>query len=162
MNIRKKYRIKDDEYYNCVKELLESKVVQQMEKYLQHGKTTTLKHCIDVSYKSYKVAKILKLNYRAAARAALLHDLFLYDWHEFRMKKKLFENHGYTHPRIALENAVKYFKLTDLERDIILKHMWPLTLRQLPKYKETLLVSMIDKYSSTKEIAKPILRTLKR
>jgi len=43
--------------------------------------------------------------------------------------------------------------LNDTEKDIIEKHMWPLTIR-LPKNKESLVVSLVDKYCSFMEIAK--------
>ena len=54
------------------------------------------------------------------------------------------------HPQIALHNAQKLFHLTDLEKDIILKHMWPLTL-SIPKYRESFVVTFIDKYCAFKE-----------
>lgn len=161
MTIKEKYNIANEEYFACVKELLESSPVIEMEKYLQHGTTSTLEHCIRVSYKSYRLAKILKLDYRAIARAALLHDLFLYDWHTAPHTKKLFEKHGYTHPGIALENANKYFNLTKKEQEIIYRHMWPLTLRRFPKSRETMLVCLVDKYASTSETINPYLEKMK-
>ena len=54
------------------------------------------------------------------------------------------------HPKIALKNSEKYFNLTPLQKDIITKHMFPVTLTP-PKYKESVLVSLIDKYSSINE-----------
>ena len=160
MKIKDKYNITDSKYYNCVKDLLETDVVKEMDNYIQHGTTTCLKHCIDVSYKSYKIAKKLKLDYIAVARAALLHDLFLYDWHNLPKIKitKLFEMHGYTHPTIALENASKHFELTEKEKDIICKHMWPLTFTKVPKYKESIIVLLVDKHISTKETISPYVK----
>ncbi len=151
MYIYNKYEINDEEFYNCIKELIENDVVLSMEQFIQHGKTSCLNHCLNVSYKSYKLAKKLNLDYYSVARAALLHDLFLYDWHHRRKPKRFQDFHGLNHPRIALQNATKNFTLSPKEKDIILKHMWPLTLRQIPKYKETVLVSVVDKYVSTKE-----------
>jgi uncharacterized protein len=40
--------------------------------------------------------------------------------------------------------------LNDIEKDIIEKHMWPLTLK-LPKYKEAFIVSFVDKYCAFME-----------
>ena len=136
----------DKEYLEYVADLLNSEIVKSMDKYIQHGTTTTLEHCINVSYISYKLAKKFHLDAKSTARAGLLHDLFLYDWHTEKKTKKLFEKHGFTHPQIALSNATKIFNLNEVEEDIILKHMWPLTMA-LPKYKESFIIILVDKIS---------------
>lgn len=161
MSIKEKYKIVDEEYYSCIKNILENEMVKKMDDYIQHGKTTTLYHSILVSYSSYKIAKKFSWNYQSVARAALLHDFYLYDWHKVVEKKKLFEKHGFTHPQKALDNANQYFELNELEKDIILKHMWPLTFRKIPRYKESILVSCVDKISSTKETLIPFFELLK-
>lgn len=133
------------EYNKLVSDLLEDQIVLEMMDYIQHGSTTCYQHCVNVSYYSYKIAKKFNLDTRSIARAALLHDLFLYDWHKEKPVKQLFKKHGFTHPQTALNNATKYFNLNAKEKDIILKHMWPLTLK-LPKYKESYIVMLVDKY----------------
>ena len=60
--------------------------------------------------------------------------------------------HGFTHPEAALCNASKICELTELEQDIILKHMWPLTLRKIPKYKESFVVNAADKVCALAEM----------
>ena len=92
----------------------------------------------------------MKMDYRSAARGALLHDFYLYDWHTPNIREGL---HGFTHPASSLANAKKYFKISALEHDIIIKHMWPLTVR-LPKYKETFVVILVDKVCATLETLK--------
>ena len=152
----------DNEYILYISDLLESDEVNSMKKYIQHGTTTTFDHCLKVSYVSYKIAKKLNLDARSTARAGLLHDLFLYDWHKVIDKKPLFQKHGFTHPMKALENACRYFNLNDIEKDIIEKHMWPLTFRHIPKYKESIIVTFVDKYCSTKETFEPLINRLKK
>ena len=95
--------------------------------------------------KQFKVYVIL--NTVSAARAGVLHDLFLYDCEnpEARPKKHISE-----HPKIALNNAEKLFVLNDIEKDIILRHMWPVTF-SAPRYLETLIVTFVDKYCAIKE-----------
>lgn len=137
---------KDMEYMECVYDVLQSPVVQRMNEYIQHGTTTTLKHCLSVSYASYKICKSYGLDYRSAARGGLLHDLFLYDWHE-HAKNTGNHFHGFTHPRVALHNANHYFCLNKKEQDIIVKHMWPLTVIP-PKTAEGYVVMYADKYCS--------------
>jgi len=131
-------------YLECVVPLLEYPTVQQMGCYAHHGDVTTLVHCLYVSYVSYRVALALKMKHSdEIARGALLHDLFLYDWHNHKGEKL----HAFDHPRIALKNAEKDFDLTEREREIIKKHMWPLT-PQIPHYGATYIVSAVDKYCS--------------
>lgn len=161
MTLKEKYKIYDDDYYKCVSDLLENDLVKKMDYFIQHGITTTLKHSIDVSYKSYKIAKKMDLDYVAAARAGLLHDFYLYDWHDLGKEKSLFKKHGYTHSTTALVNAKDNFKLSEKEENIILSHMWPLNLTKIPKYKESMLVCMVDKYISTKETVNPYLKVIK-
>ena len=112
----------DQEYMECVKDILCHPVFQSMDQYIQHGTTTCKTHCIQVSYLGYKLCKQLGGNWRSAARAGLLHDLFLYDWHTHAKETGQYF-HGFTHPKAALENADRYFRLTGEERMIILRHM---------------------------------------
>ncbi len=61
--------------------------------------------------------------------------------------------HAFTHPKKALENAYNLFELNDKEKDIILKHMWPITI-YLPKYKESYIITLVDKYCAIQESIK--------
>lgn len=139
----------DDAYIELVRDLLEHPSVRQMEQYTQHGTTSCLRHCIHVSYLSYLYCREHGLDARAAARAGLLHDLFLYDWHTYRRQKGE-RLHGFEHPRKALENAEQAFSLSEKEKDIILRHMWPLTITP-PRSREAYVVVMFDKYCSLME-----------
>ena len=80
---------------------------------------------------------------RCAARAGLLHDLFLYDWHT-HARETGEHFHGFTHPRVAMDNAVKYFQVSEKEQNMILRHMWPLTPIP-PKYREGYAILYADK-----------------
>lgn len=160
MNLISNKILSNKEFYESIKELIENDIVLSMDNYIQHGDTSTLDHCVKVSYRSYKIAKLFKMDYKSAARAGLLHDMFLYDWHLTPKGTPLFKKHGFTHPRKALDNAEAHFDLNDKEKDIILKHMWPLTLRSIPKYKESFLVSLMDKYSSCGETISPFFKKI--
>lgn len=137
------------EYRSCVGDLLADKTVLSMDNYIQHSNITCLEHCRHVSYYSFVLCKMLKLDYKAAARAGLLHDYFLYDWHGCEVSW-----HGFRHPYIALTNADRDFELSARERDIIKKHMWPLT-PVPPKYPESLIVTLSDKYCALIEVIHP-------
>lgn len=126
--------------------------VALMAGYVQHGQTTTLEHVAAVAYLSLALVRWLGLhcNERALVRGALLHDYYLYDWHDHNAAPDNW--HGFTHPRHALRNAEKDFPdLTDLERDIIAHHMFPLV-PSPPRHKEALVVSLVDKICSTVEV----------
>lgn len=146
---REKYR-EDDEYIACVLDILENSVFEQMENYYQHGHTTCKEHCIRVSYMSYKICRKRNWDYRIAARAALLHDLFLYDWHTHSKETGEYF-HGFTHPRVAMNNADRYFDISEAEKNIILRHMWPLTPIP-PKSREGFAIVYADKYCSLSEV----------
>ena len=140
----------DEEFQSIIKELIENETVLKMKKYIQHCDTDCFEHCYSASYYSYKLCKKFNLDYKSAARAAMLHDLFLYDW---RVKNDREGLHAFTHPQTACENAEKLFKLNEKEKDIIKKHMWPVTVVP-PKYKEGYILTLVDKYCALEETAK--------
>ena len=145
-----KDKSKYEEYYSIVKDIMENETVQQMKNYRQHYDTNTYEHCFHVSYMNYKICKALHLDYKSAARAGMLHDLFLYDWRRSRKELNLEGYHAFIHPKIAYRNASKIFDLNKKEKDIIVKHMWPLTL-PLPRYPESFIITISDKYSALYE-----------
>lgn len=148
----------DETYMECVRDILEHPVFQSMDQFMQHGDTTCKAHCIQVSYRSYCICRRRGWDYAEAARAGLLHDLFLYDWHT-HAKETGEWFHGFTHPRRALNNAMKHFNLTEKEQDIILRHMWPLT-PVPPKSREGMAIVYADKFCSLSETAARVKRRI--
>ena len=139
--------MKKDKFLEIINDILTNKSIQNLKLYKHHYAYTRLEHCLSVSYYTYVICKFLHLDYKSAARAALLHDLFFYDCEDKISRPK---NHIKNHPKIALENANKLFNLNKKEQDIILKHMWPLTFSP-PKYLESFIVTIVDKYCAFKE-----------
>ena len=139
------------EFKEILSDILSNETVKQIHNYIQHGEISCYTHCYYVAYYTYLICKKLKLDYKSAVRGAMLHDLFLYDWHT-TSPADINEKgvHAWAHPRIALKNASKIFNLNDTEKDIIRNHMWPVTLK-FPKTKEAFIVSCMDKYSATAE-----------
>lgn len=133
----------DQEYLACVQDIMNNEVFQSMDQFIQHGATTCKEHCIQVSYIAYEICRDRGWDFRSAARAGLLHDLFLYDWHTHAKETGEYF-HGFTHPRVAMENAVRYFHVTEKEQNMILRHMWPLTPIP-PRYKEGYTILYADK-----------------
>lgn len=126
--------------------------LEQCRRFIQHGDTSVYRHCIAVAYLSCLLAERLHLrvDWPALVRGALLHDYFLYDWHEKAAWHRL---HGFRHPGFALRNARQDFSLSPREEDIILRHMFPLT-PMPPTCREAWLVCLADKLCSLRETAR--------
>ena len=121
-----------------------------MEKsYIQHGSTSVYEHSVKVAYTSLYFARRFRLNIdeKSLIRGALLHDYFLYDWHENDPSHRL---HGFTHPKRALINATADWNLSDRTQNIILRHMFPLT-PVPPACREAWLVCLADKVCALAE-----------
>lgn len=138
------------EFMNVVREVAGHEKVQEMKQYNHHSQTNCFEHSMHVSYYNYKICKLLNLDARAAARAGLLHDMFLYDWHDYKQAEGE-RLHGFEHPRKSLRNARTYFPISLKEADMIKKHMFPLTL-SLPRYKESYVIVLTDKFCSSCEV----------
>lgn len=130
-----------DSYYEIVDDILKNSEFDKLKLYTHHG-ITRHEHCLRVSYYTYVVCKFLHLNYIEATRAALLHDFFtdevsnLKAWSRYRK-----------HPTYALINSKKYYELSKLQEDIIIRHMFPVTIIP-PRYIESWIVDIIDDISA--------------
>ena len=138
-------------YKEDIAEIIGAPEMQQTKHFVQHGKVSVFSHSVAVAEYSCRFARKmrLKVDFRSLARGALLHDFFLYDWHD---DWDLL--HGFKHPRMALKNANARFTLNKKERNIIRKHMWPMTFINIPTCKEAWLVCLVDKYCSLLETLK--------
>ena len=132
---------RDKEFFKIAKEIMESEEFKQLVGIKHHNKTSRYEHSLRVAYWSYVIAKRFKWRVKEVVRGALLHDLI------YECDKDVGFN---THPKRALENALIAFDLTEIEKDIIYKHMFPSYLA-MPKYKESWLVCIIDTISAIKE-----------
>jgi len=134
--------------HEIIGNLLGTDLVKKLDEYEQHCGTSRLQHCVNVAYYSYCISKVFHLDYRSSARGALLHDLFFYNWKESGISCRA---HVSNHPQVALENAERVTTINKIERDIIAKHMWPLTLVP-PRYAESYVVSFADKFCTVMEV----------
>lgn len=150
--LRRKHREKE-RFYEAIKDIATHPVVLRMKLYPHHGTTNCYQHCMNVAYNNYRLCRFLHLDACSAARAGMLHDLFLYDWHTHAAQTgKHF--HGLTHPAEAYRNAKKFFALNKIEKDIILNHMWPVTFYRLPRTKEGWITTLTDKYCGVCETSR--------
>lgn len=155
MNINE--HINDADYYSIVKDILTNEEFNKTKEIVHHG-YNRYDHCIRVSYYSYRIAKLLKLDYISAARAGLLHDFFLEKNDEAKFSKKI--KTLLSHPREAAKLSKKYFDINEKEQNIIEAHMFPVSLR-VPRYLESWIVDLIDDTIAINEAWKTTSGSLK-
>jgi uncharacterized protein len=120
--------------------------------FIQHGDVTVYAHVISVARASLSFAERLGragilVDRASLLRGALLHDYFLYDWHDPNPSHRL---HGFRHPFFALARAEEDFELTPRERNIIVRHMFPLV-PVPPTCREAWIVCLADKWCALRE-----------
>ena len=130
----------DNEFTYIISDIMDNSEFNKLKSIVHHG-LNRYDHSYMVSYYSYIITKKLRLNYEEATRAALLHDFFFEKNEELNIKNKI--KTMLFHPRYAVINSSKYYDLTDLEKDIILTHMFPISLNP-PKYLESWIVDIVD------------------
>ena len=138
---------KDRKYLCIVSDILEHPEFLKLKDISHHG-MDRYDHSLRVSYYSYRIAKMLHLDYEETARGALLHDFFFEENENIDKKERaeILVNH----PKFALENANKYFTLSEKEQDMILTHMFPVA-PMVPKYLESWIVDLVDDIVSVYE-----------
>ena len=120
----------DLEFKMIINKIINNRKFKQMKNVRHHILSNTYDHCYLTAWYTYKVCKKLKLDYKSATKAALMHDFF------FRTKGKLDLFEFARHPKYASKNASKIMKLNNIEKNCIESHMFPFCLT-LPKYKES-------------------------
>ena len=154
-----------NEWYSIVEPILLSDEFQRR-KLFSHHDDSVWDHSIDVSFKSFLVAKFYKLDVYTATIAGLLHDFYPYAWQynkdletldkkylkRYHQKhKSIKELHGFVHAKEASINAAKYFP--DLVNPKILScietHMFPLNVKP-PIYLEGWVITGVDKKISVR------------
>ena len=134
----------------------------QLKKIKQHHSSNRYLYSLRVARCALKIASKgpTKYDMDSLIRGALLHDYLTYDWRE---KDKVNHKHPlWRHPKEAYENAKRDYELTKLEKDIILHHMWPMTLFKMPRSKEAFLVCYADKIVTWTEASRGRKRSIKK
>jgi len=128
---------------------------------LQHGDVSVYDHSLSVADRCVAVAMRWpgRVNLRSLVRGALLHDYFLYDWHENDDSHRL---HGFTHADRALRNARRDFAIGEIEEDMIRSHMFPLNITRCPRTVEGRILCLVDKVCATLETASGVKKGVKR
>lgn len=138
-----------------MEEMLSDPQVRSMGKLTHHVCSTTLSHSIYVTKTACRLAKVLhvKVHTKDLVRGCMLHDFYLY---EYAKEDMTAYQHGTGHAAVALKNAGKHYDLTEIEQNMIYSHMWPLNITHLPKYKESALIVVADKYCAVVEFGRAL------
>lgn len=129
------------EFNEIVGELRSTPEVQSLRTLHHHRNTNRYDHTMRVAELSFRWAKRLHMDKNAAARAAILHDLF---YHDNTCRPANYRGWAAVkHPEEAVVNARKLTTLSPKEENIILSHMWPAS-RHAPHSREAVLVNVID------------------
>ena len=153
------------EYRACVEELLFSSQVQHMKSIRHHPGVSCYEHSVFVSYVAWYLADRWGADARTAARAGLLHDLYLYDPRTLPSYRQCF-----AHPVAPAENAAALcgglcaagaltllagsFPVLPAWAALLLglwAPRWPLA-RRAPRSREAAAVCLADKLCATAEI----------
>lgn len=131
-------------------DILGSENMQLSKGFIQHGSVSVYEHSVSVTVMCLRLADLFHINAdrRAMIRGALLHDYFLYDWHEGGLR---YPPHGFTHAETAMRNACRDFSVGRKERDMIYCHMFPLNITRVPGCRESAILCVADKLVSTEE-----------
>ncbi|HAE41766.1 MAG TPA: phosphohydrolase [Clostridiales bacterium] len=150
----------DHRFMKIAGPIINHKEFQKM-KHIKHHDESVFDHVMSVSYKSYRIAYKIGLDWEATIRGALLHDFYLYKFDKtIRLRLPIDAiRHAIMHPVKAFENASEHFILNEMERDIIIRHMFPV---RIPRYKESWIVSMVDKYLAVQEYYQNFRKTTSR
>jgi uncharacterized protein len=140
----------EDLFHDIFNELLMKTELAKTYEHTHHGETNVLEHSLNVAIVCLYITSAFKLNIDNVSliRGSLLHDYFLYDWHE---KSENHKYHGFTHPRKAFKNASAKILVSKTEKDMILHHMFPLTISP-PQSKEAWILCCADKICAIYEI----------
>lgn len=129
-------------------EIINSDKYQSLKGENHHG-LSRYDHSLRVAKNTYRLSKRMKLDYVSATRGALLHDYFTNE--EYRNTKGMKKYS--MHPVIALNNAIREYKLNPIEENVIVSHMYPMG-KIKPNCKESWLVSSVDKGVAIYECAR--------
>jgi len=132
-------------FQNIAKDIIYRSKYKELKNIKHHGLNRYI-HIMRVSKFTYKISKFLHLDYVSATRAALLHDYFI---ESSEKNRKMLSNH----PLIAYQNAIRDYDLNEKEINAITSHMFPLG-KTLPKYKESWVLTIVDKCVALYEMSK--------
>lgn len=145
----------NDNAYDLIKlhgaDILASQTYRDLSKNIQHHNSNTFAHQVQVAVLAIMYARRyqIKVDVRSLIRAALLHDYYLYCWHDKAHRPK---GHAHHHGETAVENAKRDFGIDDFTAEIMIRHMWPINVFKFPRIKEAWILVWADKKATFREL----------
>lgn len=134
------------EFELIINDILNLNEFKELDSEIHHG-ISRYGHSLRVAKTCYKISKCLHLDYPNITRAALLHDFYSNEQMKQYNKYQTFVYHQ----EQALKNATEHFELNEIQKNMIVSHMFPFC-KTLPKYKESFLLGCVDKGVSAYEM----------
>ena len=136
------------------KKILGTESFEQAFTQTHHDKTTVGAHSLEVACTALAISRKLEglkisINEEQMIRGALCHDLGILGRYD-----KFANNFVccYRHPKDSVDAAKELLGgLTDIEKDVIAHHMWPVT-PVPPHHREAYIVTLADKICAVREI----------
>lgn len=131
-------------YYEIYSEFYSVNKFRKLKTIIHHG-DNRLNHINRVAKMSFFISSKLNLDYISCTRGALMHDFFTTD--DISKMDSRYKDFLKSHPKEAYNNASRLFEINEIEKNIILTHMFPIT-KEKPKYREAWVVNISDKLVS--------------
>lgn len=131
-------------YFDIYSEFNDVNKFREMKSIIHHG-NNRLSHINRVAKLSFLISKKLRLDYVSCTRGAIMHDFFTIE--DVSKEENKLRQFLKKHPTKALDNSLQYFDVNEIERNIILSHMYPIT-KEKPKSMEAKIVCITDKLVS--------------
>lgn len=139
--------LNDKEYLSIVEDILDNSKFKELKNYRHHG-IDRYDHSLRVSYWSYKRALKMGLDYKACARAGLLHDFYFTNNQKQSVRDRIYVLRH--HNDFSIDDARKYFDVSEKEAEIMRTHMFPIN-KSIPLSKEAWILNGADKIASSYE-----------
>ena len=145
-------KIPEEEYdlfYELIEPIITTDEYQKRKNYPHHINESAYEHMLKVAYDCFKIGKMFHLDYKTLTVAGILHDFYPDIWQGNKEKKPLFERHGFTHAKTAVENSWKFYPnlMNEKLEGIMITHMFPLNIKP-PTSQEGWMLTIIDKIDS--------------
>ncbi len=128
-----------EEFDFIVQDIVNNSYFRELDQELHHG-ISRYGHSYRVAKCVYKMTKRLGLRYVEATRAALLHDFYF----DYQLEENTPIQNLVEHQDMAVLNASYYYDLSEMQKNMIASHMFPLC-KTLPKYRESICLTLADK-----------------